>query len=276
MKNVNEAYIFDCDGTITNPDKRKIVNPEMTKNLVNKLSNNVPIGIVSGRALPWLMEKVINELIKYIRTNNLDEKILDNLFASGEFGGGRITFENGQPIQSINPEIRVDSKFIKEASKATQQFSDFVFIDKEKQTQLTAEMNQGLTIDNFQKKRSEISDVYRKLVGKYRLTDKLEVHEDRIAINIKNKDANKKYAARQFVDWLKQKRISIKKFIAFGDSPSDLEIGDELKNQGFSFDFIYVGDPREIKPEIDFTPIFTLTKFGKELDAGTLEFLKSE
>jgi len=269
------AYIFDVDGVITNPHERRITNPEITKHLIEMLLNNLPVGIVSGRALPWLKERVVSELEKYMRDNNLNRNTLDNLFVSGEFGGSSIIFENGEPAESINPDIKLDPKFVEKAREITSPFSDFVFVDEEKQTQFTAEMQNGIAVEEFHKHRDEIANSYKELVKEFGLEEILEVHSDRIAINIKHKIANKMFATGEFLNWLGRKNILIDEFRVFGDSPSDLEMGDELKKRGLPFDFIYVGDPEEIKSKIGFTPIFTVREFNKKTDEGTLEYLTS-
>jgi len=190
------AYIFDVDGVITEPKERIITHPEIITLIVGLLQNKNTIAFVSGRALSWLKKRVIDKITAYIQDDNLDHKLLDNIYVSGEFGGCNIVFRNGQSEETINPNLRLNSKLIERATEATKNFSDIVFIDKEKQTQFTTEMQYGLTVDQFAKSEGEIAIAYRKIVKDLKLEDIIEVHEDRIAINIKYKLANKIFATK--------------------------------------------------------------------------------
>jgi histidinol phosphatase-like enzyme len=270
------AYIFDVDGVITDPEKRVIDHPEIITLIVNLLLAKNTVAFISGRALPWLKERLLNDFYSYIKINNLDIAIFNNVFISGEFGGSNIFFENGALKENINLELRLESELVKQATDATKQFSDIVFIDKDKQTQFTAEMQNETTVVDFAKHEHEIANSFTKIVRKLGLEETVEVQEDRIAINIKCRLANKMLATKQFLDWLSFKNFHPEKIKAFGDSVSDLEIGHELRKNNLNFDFIYVGNPQDIKHDINFPIISTLQKFGKETDEGTLEYLKTE
>jgi histidinol phosphatase-like enzyme len=133
-----------------------------------------------------------------------------------------------------------------------------------------------VTIANFAKREHKIASVFRKIIRELKLEETVEIHEDRIAINIKRKISNKMFATKQFLAWLSYKNLHPEKFKAFGDAVSDLEIGHELRKNNLNFDFIYVGNPKDIKHQINFPIISTLEKFGKETDEGTLDYLKQE
>jgi hydroxymethylpyrimidine pyrophosphatase-like HAD family hydrolase len=269
------AYIFDVDGVITDPQKRIITRPELIACIIRLLENENTIAFISGRALSWLKERIVNKLEEYIRNNNLSFSLLDNIFISGEFGGSNIIFESGVFKEIINSGLKLNPGLVEQATKAAEQFSDIVFIDKYKQTQFTVEMQDAVNIIDFAKQENEIASVFRKIVKDLGLEETVEVHEDRIAVNIKYKSSNKMFATKQFIDWLNFKKFYPEKIKAFGDAVSDLEIGHELRKNNLNFDFIYVGNPEDIRTKTSFPVIFTKEKFGKETDEGTLEFLKS-
>lgn len=98
----------------------------------------------------------------------------------------------------------------------------------------------------------------------------IEVHEDQIAINVKNRNANKSYAVKQFLSWLQSKKNIPEKFTVFGDNISDLEMGTVLQAENLSFNFVYVGNKDDLNTtSISFKPIITQARFDK----GTVEVL---
>lgn len=269
------AYIFDIDGVISDIHQRRITHPELTQRIISLLQNHT-VALISGRGLQWIQERITSKFLEYIQSKNLNESLLDNLYVSGEFGGCQMVFKHGKPQKIVNANIRLDSDLIIRATEISNRFSDIVFIDQEKQTQFTVEMLQNITIDQFAKKENGMALAYQKIVDELKLSSIIEVNQDRIGINIRYKILNKLFATKKFLDWMKSMNFLIDKFKVFGDSPSDLEIGDELKKRGLSFDFIYVGNPADIKREMEFEPIFTTKNFDKGLSEGTLEYLKSE
>ena len=271
-----DAYIFDVDGVITDVRKRRVTNPELIKYLILLLQKQNPIAFISGRTLPWLKERVINRITEYVQGNNLDNKLLDNIYISGEFGGCQMIFENGEAKETINSAIELDPKLVQKATEISEGFLDVVFIDTEKQTEFTVELNQNLTVDDFIKHEGKIADAYRKLVKELRMEESIEVFEDRLGITIKLRIANKMFATGEFLNWLGRKNISLDEFRVFGDSPSDLQIGEELKKRNLQFKFIYVGNPNDLKDKMSFPIIFTVEKFGKETNEGTLRYLEQE
>ena len=62
------------------------------------------------------------------------------------------------------------------------------------------------------------------------------------------------------------------KYFVFGDSPTDLEMGEELHRQQVPFEFIYVGEQTELN---QLKPAFSISFTKGDFDEGTLEFLKS-
>jgi len=270
------AYIFDVDGVITNPQTRTIRYPELVSEIVKILENQNPVAFITGRALPWLKERLLSDFQAYIKINNLEKTILDNIFISGEFGGCNITFNNGSSKETINSSLSLNPELVKRLSETAKQFSDIVFVDQDKQTEFSVEMKQRVTVTQFAKRKHEIALAFNKIVEDLKLQKIVEVHEDRIAINIKSKVSNKKLSTRQFLDWLKVKNLKPEKILAFGDTISDLEIAELLKEDNLNFEFIYTSNPNEIRDKTNFPVTFTIEEFGKETDEGTLRYLKTQ
>lgn len=264
------AYLFDIDGVITDPEDRIVKHPDLITYLVSYLYRGEPIGLISGRAISWQIDRVISLIENFVKNNpELPITILDNLFVSGEFGGVVALYEKGKRVETIDKTFAIPQKLFEHLKKASQQFTDYVFFDEDKQTQVSLEMNPGSKEDAFSQYKGEIASKLREMVGD---EEAIQVHVDRIAINVKHKDANKHYATAQFIAWLEQKELKPKKFYVFGDSPSDLEMGEELLAQEKDLAFIFVGNEKELQGK---NPKFPVIVTKQHCDEGTIAFLRS-
>jgi len=270
------AYIFDVDGVIVDPQLHIISKPELVSQIIKILQKGDVIAFISGASVNRLNNKVIHVLDDYIKNNSFNYNLLDNVFISGEFGDVTITFSNGIKKEDVVLDKSFNEKVKKELIDISLRFSDVVTIDEYKQTQFTVVTRPDVPLEKFIEQERNIASLYRKAVKNLGFEEILEVHEDRIAINVKYKTSNKSRATNEFLKWLTYKSLKPDKFKAFGDAVSDLEIGHELWKNNLNFDFIYVGNPSDIKHNINFPIISTLQKFGKETDEGTLEYLKQE
>lgn len=259
------AWLFDIDGVITNPTEKMITEPEIIDELIIRLKRGEPVALVSGRAMSWIKRTVVDQIKAQID----DVSLLDNLFVSAEFGGINSCFLNGEDLMTVDHEEEIPPDIIDKATRLIKEkYEDVAFIDEEKQIQFTVEMLKGITIEQFRLRQKEFSEALRGIVEESDESSMLEVHVDRIATNIKNRNLNKHFAARGILSWLKARNVSPETFRVFGDSITDLEMGRELTNSGKNVKFIFVGDD-EIEDEE-----FTIINQGN-VDKGTLEYLKS-
>lgn len=267
-KMVNSAWIFDVDGVITDPEIKQ-ANPLLITEIVKKINAQEPVALVTGRALKWVLERVVSKIESQID----NPMLLNNLFVSGEFGGGHIVYENGVRKEAINSDFSVPKEIIEETKQLTEhEFSDSMFIDPDKKTMLSIEMNDGLTVAAFNPRQEELLPKLKEILEMHPKKTEFEIHEDRIATNIKNKKANKSYATQQVISWLSKRGIKPKQFFAFGDASSDAEIPQEISRNNLPVSFVFVGEKWQLENiSIPFPTIFTQNKF----DNGTLEFLKS-
>jgi phosphoserine phosphatase len=263
------AYLFDIDGVITNPQTRQIGNPELITHIVSRLEKNNPIGLISGRAYPWIVERVLQKIEHYVAEHtNLSPNILDNLFVSGEFGGVGAVHVNGKRKEFIKRDVIIPPELRNQLKNVAKQFTQYAFIDEEKQTQFSMEMNYDRDEQTFSHNAREIAKTLCTVVGD---NASIEVHVDRIGINVKYRNVNKHYATDQFLGWLQEKKRKPQKFYVFGDSVSDLEIGEALHKHNLPFTFVFVGEKELIEEKhVQFPFIVT----QGHCDEGTLEFLE--
>lgn len=270
-RTVNAAWIFDVDGTITNLEKKEVTDPEIFEELIKRLKAGKPIALITGRALKWVIEKVVSPLESKVK-KTADLSLLDNFYVSAEFGGFSLQYKDGQRKQSTNPQISVSKKIINGACEIVgKSFADIAFVDLDKKTHFTAEMNNGLTVNDFKPRQKDLTPLLKRILEKYDKDGKYELHIDRIATNIRSKKANKSFAISQVIEWLSSKRINPQKYIIFGDATSDLEMAEEVKRRGVPFEFVFVGEENIDPSSFSFTIHQTQDKFEK----GTLEFLES-
>jgi hypothetical protein len=148
-----------------------------------------------------------------------------------------------------------------------------MFLDRSKQTMITVEMTDGWSVEDFQRKQVELLPELRTLIEQLGLARRVRIDATRIAIDIEHPLANKGMGARRFVQFLQERSIEPKRFIAFGDSDSDCEMAAELHRLGLLVEFVFVGDPAEFvqRDNVLFPVSFTSGKY----DAGTLEYLRA-
>ncbi len=260
------AWLFDVDGVITNPLEKSITEPDMIPEIIKRLQANEPVSIVSGRALPWLLDRVVSKIEERVG----DKKLLENLFVSAEFGGVSIRYQNGEQIKIVDETVGLPQDLMDSISSLViKDCGDVAFVDPEKVTHFTAEMKGGVSIDEFRLRQHELSARLREIVETSSQAGELEVNNDRIATNVKNKRLNKHLAIQKVLEWLKNRRVNPQTFHVFGDSRSDLEMGHELHMQGKSLRFIYVGE--EDLGEMPFEVI----RPSEHVDRGTIEYLQA-
>lgn len=261
------AWIFDVDGVITNLDTRKVEHPKILEKIIEKLQLNEPVGIITGRALPWLQERVLNLIEKQVK--NLFA--LDNLCIEAEFGGISVIYDHGQKNESIEANLSISLEVLSQLEKLVKKdFSDVMFVDSDKRTHFTAEMKEDIRADLFKQKKKELVEKLKKIIDEHGLSETVEIHEDAIATNVKNNKLNKYLAANKFLKWLRTRKIEPELFYVFGDSTSDLQIGEKLHSQGKKVKFVYTGKDEDLGK----LP-FEVIRPSKRYDEGTLEYLSS-
>jgi hydroxymethylpyrimidine pyrophosphatase-like HAD family hydrolase len=266
---VNTGWIFDIDGVVTNPSKKKVSEPQILVHIANKLKNGEPVAFNTGRSTSWLIERVINPLLEMIE----DKNVLQNFIAVSEKGGCWVTFDKDGTMQEHKDDsISVPESLRQQVKKLIDEnYADSMFYDDSKQTMISTEMNDGLSIEEYKKDQNKLTVQLKKLLQQNNFSDKLKIDPTTIATDIENIHVGKDFATERILELLKKKGIKPKQFIAFGDSPSDIEMAEKLHERNLSFTFIFVDDKGELKGrEHPFPIVYTKSRF----DQGTLEFLR--
>lgn len=270
---VNTVWIFDIDGVITNPSEKKVKEPQILVHIANKLKAGEPVAFNTGRSSSWLIDRVINPFLGIIE----DKSVLENFIAVSEKGGCWVTFDkDGVMKQHKDDSISVPKSLQQQVKRLIEaSYSESMFFDDSKQTMISTEMHDGFSIEEYieeyKKDQNRLVEDLKKILQKNNFFDKFKIDPTTIATDIENKHVGKGFATDRILEFLKEKGIMPKQFIAFGDSPSDIAMAEKLQERNLAFTFIFVDDKGELRgDEHPFPIIYTKNRSDK----GTLEFLR--
>jgi hydroxymethylpyrimidine pyrophosphatase-like HAD family hydrolase len=273
--NVDDVYIFDVDGVLTDPNE-KLFDREVMEAIAKRLNNKQPVILNTGRSVSWVQSVIIARL--HFAHNVVDKKAWQNLFIIGEKGGTWLGFnEDGYmpPVPSRDGSIAIPEeiqKLVKDLVK--DEFSDTMFYDPTKWTMVSVEQRDGFTEQEHNEKfvpaQIQLAERVRELIDETGLGKDFRVDATTIATDIENKIVGKDFAVQRAVAWLKQRRIIPNKYVTFGDSKSDFAMAERLQELGVNVEHVHVGNPNNIPENAEYPVITTSGKFN----AGTREFLQ--
>ena len=270
MKVVDHMLIMDVDGVITNPQEKRITEPEILDQIAKRLEKGEPVALNTGRSIEWMKDRVLSPLAQIVK----DKKMLTNFLAVGEKGGTWAEFdEQGNIIESKDDRISIPDNLkddVRNIINTT--YSDTMFFDESKLTMISTEMKDGYPIKDYEEKQRILADQLRTLLLDKGLESKFKADPTTIAIDIENIHVGKHFAVKRIIEWVKNKRISPKRYITFGDAfKSDVPMAQEIHSQGFPVEFVYVGEENVQTSDYPFTINQPIARF----ENGTLEYLKS-
>ena len=264
------AWLFDVDGVICHPEQKRITKPEIITEIIKRLQKGEPVALVTGRSVEFMRGKVI----ALLKDKMKDFSLLQNFLAVGEKGGVMLTFDDsGTEVETIDRSISVPPQIQKETKQLiASKYSREAFFDPTKRTMISLEMTDHFPLDQFTKAQKFLDKDVRSIVAKYIQDNNYVVDSSTISTDIQNSHVGKHFAAAHVLEWLQKKGISPKHFIAIGDSAGDLEMAREINGRGLSVEFVFVGDPANIRGKSGEFPIRVT---GSQFELGTLEYLQS-
>lgn len=259
-----QSWIFDVDGVILNPQERKVTRPKIIDEILERLARQDSVAIITGRSLPKLQQEVIS----LIEAHEAHPNFLDKLYIAGEFGGVYATYNVGRQEQNMHQESVLPTSLVTQLRQVTQPFLDCVYIEDKKVVFSVESLAEKIEL--FNQKKEALIRAYEQLIQESNLSETVEVLPDRIAVNVRSKYANKYRATELYLDWLETKNYIPEAYTVFGDSASDLEMGQALNDHSLSFTFVYTGNKEEIATRTNTFPIIFTEKL---CDEGTQEYL---
>ncbi len=249
---VNKLYLFDVDGVLTDPREKRVTNPALFDEFIARLANNEKIALNTGRSTAWLENNFLVPLLERVE----DPAILSNMICIGEKGGTWATIDSEKHVSHGKVEsIALPAELKDRISRlVAEKYSDQMFFDETKQTMISVEMNDGGDIAEFQKSRDRFADDAHAILKEMGLEGKYRVDPTTIATDVESPYVSKALGARRFTEYLRGQDVAFAQasFEAFGDSPSDADMADELARMGLAVDFVFVGDPRKLTGNSEF------------------------
>lgn len=287
-KHVAEALLLDIDGVVTNPSEKRITNEKLLDDFTERLQKGEVVGFNTGRSLEWMKQEVLQPLENKLAEKNLPRELLRNIIAIGEKGGAWVTYSlDGAREEHIDPTIRIPEDLQNQIRNLleygykdpqTHDVTDFdtMFDDVTKQTMLSIEMHKGLSHEEespFKLQQVVLKEAVEKILSRHPRGQEFKVDATTIATDIENTHVGKAHGADVFLNILKERKISVGQFLAFGDSKSDIEMAEELTKQNQHAMFVYVGkgNPWEGK-SLPFTLDVT---YAGQFENGTTAFIES-
>ncbi len=264
-KSIPRAWLFDVDGVITDPQEKQIIHPQIIDVIIGKLLQKEPVGLVTGRSIDWLEERVLHHFTKKAKGH------LSNFFISGEKGGAFGVYDDNNKLKiKIDKKLKVPDKVIQGIKKIIKEnFSNIMFYDEPKKTMASVEVIDGKPLADFKRLQPKLDALILDILKRSKLEKTFRVDSVRISTDIEHVSAGKNLGARRFLDWLNDKNVRVSKFYAFGDSRSDVAMAQELHDDGQDVTFIFVGGKEFLKGKFPFQVIFPRSLFAQ----GAVEFL---
>lgn len=241
---VDVAFLFDVDGVISDPKEKKVTNIGIIDDIVRRLESGKPIALNSGRSNSWMMERVFALIQERISSPS----VLRNFIIIGEKGGTWIKFdETGTHIPGKREDLIIERELVERIKQLiSAEYSSSMFFDDTKLTMISIEMKDGFDISEFSKLQQKFNAEVRQILEELGITN-LKINSSVIATDIESLSVGKGLGAKIFCDFLRDNRISPEKFVTFGDTPTDLEMADELQQQGRDVEFVFFGDKEKLE-----------------------------
>lgn len=250
---VDTAYLFDVDGVLTNPIEKRVDHEAIFAEIIQRLQQGEPVAFNTGRSTKWVFENVIVPMAERIE----DKTILQNAIIVGEKGGSWAIFdENGDAQHHIVAGLGVSDELQHQIDELiTDKYAHIMGNLDPKQTMSSIEMLDGADLEAFHAAQEQLVDDLDGLLSTFGLKDRLRVDATTIATDVENPRVGKALGTERFIEFLRLRGIKPKGFVAFGDSPSDLAMTDELARQGKQTQMIYVGDPSKLPTDSKGYPV---------------------
>jgi hypothetical protein len=250
------GYLFDVDGPVTDPVQKRVIHPELLDKIATRLISGEPVGLNTGRATAWIMERVVKPLGASLETI-IDRMDIDDLTTAeamlgealnrfcviGEKGGDWVVFnKDGQPHSGFSQllktpdEVRFQIQALVEAK-----YMDSMFVDPLKRTMMTVEMNDGYKREEFSKQQKRLKSEVEKILQASGFGRDFKVLTTPIATDIESIHVGKALGALRIAEWMRDLRINPQRFLTFGDDESDMDMAKMLAMSGREVKFVSVG-----------------------------------
>lgn len=258
------AWIFDVDGVLTNLLQKKVTEPTLIPCLAKILEQGDLLACNTGRNLAWVKEKVFSPLEKELS----DKSLLQHIFIAGEKGA---VWQQLGHEETIDHALTVPLLFQEKVKKLVQdEFSDAMFFDEGKQTMISLEIKNDVSLAYFAARQAEMLVVLEKYLFEDNLKNSYKIDPSVTAIDIQHITTGKDMGMQHILTWIATQGHTPTHFYCFGDSPADIHMGELLQDQHLPFTFVYVGE-KTLSNMPSFVPVIPEQK----VDKGTAWYLQT-
>ncbi len=269
-----KAYMFDCDGVLTDLDSQELRYTEILDRTIALLDNNA-VSLCSGRPSKWIIDELLNPLIHRIDETQKSRDLLKNLVVIAESGGVIVEIDNQGELKSYKDTAHSVPTNMQDIIRTLidVKYGNAIKFDEDKESMATAVKRREATKDEFEKARVSFMKDAELLLKQYLESGDYTMDPTAIAVDFKHKDVDKRRAAEFFVDSLRRKGISVKRFEVVGDSSSDILMAVGLEQEGKIVSYQHVGkDPIENPEQYTFPVIHRL----RTNDQLMLDYLREQ
>lgn len=271
------AWFLDVDGPVADPERKQVTEPRVLDELVLRLASGEPVVLNTGRSLAWVVDRVIAPLRHrcLLAGHDPDALMRDRLVVVGEKGGALASYDaTGALVLAHDRRLALPLGLRAAVSRLVEErYRDSMFVDAGKETMISAEMADGMTVERYRAAQAAFAADVRELLHERALDGGVRVDETQIAVDIQHPRAGKHLGAERALRWLAERRVTIERCVCVGDSASDLEMADATRAAGFDTEFVFVGP--EISPAALARPYPVLVTSGRN-ESGTLEMLAGD
>ena len=289
-KDVIELAIFDIDGPVTDPQSRRIEQPEILDLTLDFITERGYVAYNTGRASAPAHQRVISPLLARALARGIDSEIASRRIAIFAEKGGVTSFWDtglGQWSHRIAPAAKVPADLCDEVVgllRSDHEFQTYIFLDSGKETMVSVEMRHEtpgpfpvpVTVSAFKPVAERFAASVRQL-ARDRGYDDIEVDATTIAVDTQRRGAGKDLGTRLAFDWLGKLGQRAERVHCFGDSKSDVAMAVEalaLMSRSFAdagerVVYVNVGERLLIEGG------FVVRSFPGRYGRGTVAYLRS-
>lgn len=242
---MKRVWVLDVDGPVTDPERKRIVEPALIDELLLRLVNEEPVALNTGRDVGWVLNRVVAPLRYRAKVLGLDPNALcTNLIVVGEKGGVVATTEQADTsIIWRDPALTVPLELQGQVARlAENSFSDIMAVDVGKETMMSIEMRDGVTVADYTPRQQEFVEAVTALRDSLGLdANTVRIDATRIAVDLQDPRAGKGLGADRILTWLAHRGVVAGEFTCVGDSASDAEMADRFHAAGYRVRYVDVG-----------------------------------
>jgi hypothetical protein len=288
-KGITELAIFDIDGPVTDPQSRKIEQPEILDLTLGFMADRGYVAYNTGRASAIAYQRVISPLMDHARARGIRPEIVRRRTAIFAEKGGVTSFWDdglGQWSHRIDPMALVPESLREDVIgllHGDPEFQKYIFHDSDKETMVSVEMRHEtaepapvpVTVEVFRQVSERFAARARQM-ARDRGYDEVEVDRTTIAVDIQRRGVGKDLGTRLAFEWLDELGERAERVHCFGDSGSDVAMAVEARSAlsrwfsdaGNRVVYVHVG------ADLDIDGGFRVRRYPGMYGQGTVAYLR--